>query len=78
MSVLVISENTNNELKSSTLNCITAASKIDKEIHVCVIGNQCEDVVKKVSTVQKVKKILKIRNGKNMHGVLTYFLEVTY
>ena len=58
MSILIVSENSNNELKSSTLNCITAASKISDEIHVIVIGNRCEDVVRKVALVEKVKKVL--------------------
>ena len=48
MSILVVSENSNKELKSTTLNCITAARKISDEIHVIVIGNQCEEVVKKL------------------------------
>jgi len=58
MSILVVSENSNKELKSTTLNCITAAKKISDEIHVIVIGNQCEEVVKKVALVENVKKVL--------------------
>jgi len=58
MSILVVSENSNTELKSTTLNCISAARKISDEIHVIVIGNQCEGVVKKVSLVENVKKVL--------------------
>ena len=34
----VVSENSNKELKSTTLNCITAAKIISEEIHVVVIG----------------------------------------
>ena len=58
MSILVVSENSNKELKSTTLNCISAARKISEEIHVIVIGNQCEEVVKQVSLVENVKKVL--------------------
>ena len=58
MSVLVVSENSNSELKSTTLNCITAAKKISEEIHVVVIGNQCEEVVKQAAIVENVKKVL--------------------
>ena len=58
MNILVVAENSNKELKSSTLNCIAAASKISDEIHVIVIGNQCEDVAKQVALVEKVKKVL--------------------
>ena len=58
MSILVVSENSNKELKSTTLNCITAAKKISEEIHVVVIGNQCEEVVKQAAIVENVKKVL--------------------
>ena len=57
MTILVVSENSNKELKSTTLNCITAARKISDEIHVIVIGNQCEEVVKKVALVENVNKV---------------------
>ncbi len=58
MSILVVSENSNTELKSSTLNCISAASKLGKDIDVVVIGNKCDEVVQSVSKVKTVKKIL--------------------
>ena len=58
MSILVVSENSNKELKPTTLNCIAAARKICDEIHVIVIGNQCEEVVNKVALVENVKKVL--------------------
>ena len=58
MSILIVSENSNQELKSTTLNCITAAKKISDEIHVIVIGNQCDEVVKQVALVENVKKVL--------------------
>ena len=60
MSVLVVAENSNTELKSSTFNTITAASYITDDIHAVVIGNKCDEVVKKISTFEKVKKVLHI------------------
>ena len=57
MSILVLSENSNNELKSSTLNTIFAASKIGEDIHVLVIGNQCEKIVETVTKIRVVKKV---------------------
>ena len=58
MSILVVAENSNTELKSTTLNCITAASEINDDIHVITIGNKCEDIANKISKVKKVKKVL--------------------
>lgn len=64
MSILVIGEHNNKELKSSTLNSITAASVINDDIHVVVIGNNCEEVANRVATTDKVKKVLLLEDSK--------------
>ena len=58
MSVLVIAEHDNINLKTFSLNAINAASKIDSDIHVLVAGSKCENVCKEVVTVPLVKKVL--------------------
>ena len=58
MSVLLIAEHNNKELRPFTLNAVTAASQIDSDLHVLVIGHNCSDVVKKVSEIPEVKKVL--------------------
>ena len=58
MSVLLIAEHNNKEIRPFTLNAITAASQIDTDIHVLVAGNNCTDVVKAVSEISLVKKVL--------------------
>ena len=58
MSVLVIAEHDNSNLKTFSLNAINAASKIDTDIHVLVAGNKCENVCKEISAVPLVKKVL--------------------
>ena len=60
MSILVVAENSNNEIKSSTLNSIAAASIINEDIHLVVIGNKCEEVAKKAVSIEKVKKVIHI------------------
>ena len=54
MSVLVLAEHNNKDIKSSTLSTISAASQIDEEIHVLVIGFQCEELAEKISKCEKV------------------------
>ena len=44
MSVLLIAEHDNSKLKPFTLNAITAASKINNEVHLLVAGSSCENV----------------------------------
>ena len=58
MSVLLIAEHNNSNLKVFTLNAINAASKIDSDIHVLVAGNKCENVSKEVALIPLVKKVL--------------------
>jgi electron transfer flavoprotein alpha subunit len=58
MSVLLIAEHNNKEVRSFTLNTITAASQIDEDVHVLLIGNNCEDVAKSLSKMSAVKKVL--------------------
>ena len=58
MSVLLIAEHNNKEIRPFTLNAITAASQIDADIHVLVAGNNYTDVAKAVSEISLVKKVL--------------------
>ena len=58
MSVLLIAEHNNKEVKSFTLNAITAASQIDQDLHVLLIGHNADDVAKSLSEVPLVKKVL--------------------
>jgi len=58
MSVLVIAEHDNSNLKTFSLNAINAASKIDTDIHVLVAGSKCENVCKEVAAIPLVKKVL--------------------
>ena len=54
MSALLIAEHNNKEVKPFTLNAITAASQIDEDLHVLVIGNKSEEVAKSMSQVPNV------------------------
>ena len=60
MSVLLIAEHNNKEVKPFTLNAITAASQIDQDLHVLLIGSKADDVAKSLSEVPLVKKVLHI------------------
>ena len=62
MSVLLIAEHNNKEVKPFTFNAITAASQIDQDLHVLVIGNKCDEVAKSISQVPNVKKVIHIDN----------------
>ena len=58
MSVLLIAEHDNSKLRLFTFNAITAASKIDAEVHVLIAGTSCENVSKETANIPLVKKVL--------------------
>ncbi len=60
MPALLIAEHNNKEVKPFTFNAITAASQIDQDLHVLVIGHSCEEVAKSISEVPNVKKVIHI------------------
>jgi len=63
MSVLLIAEHDNKEVKPFTLNAISAASQINEEVHVVVIGSGSDEVAKSISQIPNVKKVIHINNS---------------
>ena len=57
MSNLVIAEHDNQNLKASTLNAISAASKIGGDIDVLVVGSNCQAVAQAAAAVAGVTKV---------------------
>ena len=58
MSILVIAEHDNNEIKGATLNTIAAATKISDDITLMVAGSDCSSVISEAQTLEGVSKIL--------------------
>ena len=58
MTALVIAEHDNNELKVSTQNTISAALKIEDDIHILVAGLNCNSVAEEAATCEGISKIL--------------------
>ena len=62
MSVLLIAEHNNIEVKPFTYNAISAASQINEDVHVLVLGSNSESVAKSVSECPNVKKVIHVNN----------------
>ncbi len=58
MSILVLAEHDNAELKPATLNTVAAASELGGDIHVLVAGAECGGVAEAASKVAGVTKVL--------------------
>jgi len=63
MSVLLIAEHNNKEFKPFTLNAISAASQINEDVHVLVLGSNSDSVAKSISEVPNVKKVIHVNNS---------------
>ena len=63
MSVLLIAEHNNKEVKPFTLNAISAASQINENVNVLVIGSNSEEVAKSIAQVPNVKKVIHVNNS---------------
>ena len=57
MSILVIAEHDNTELKAATLNTVAAAQAIGGEIHVLVAGSSCGAVAEAAAKLDGVAKV---------------------
>ena len=60
MSVLLIAEHNNKELKPFTLNAANAASQIDGDVHAVIVGQNCGDAAKALSELAIIKKVIQV------------------
>ena len=58
MSILVIAEHDNSELKTATLNTVAAGMAIGGDIDILVAGSDCDSVAESASQVPGVRKVL--------------------
>lgn len=58
MTILVIAEHDNAELKPVTLNTLAAAKEIGSDIHLLVAGKDCQAVADTASQISAVTKVL--------------------
>jgi len=60
MSVLLIAEHNNKEIRPFTLNAVTAASQLNMDVHAIIIGHNCGDAAKKLSELSLIKKVIHV------------------
>ena len=60
MSILVIAEHDNNELKGSTLNTVTAASEIGGDVSVLVVGSDSSSVAEQASKISGINSVIHV------------------
>ena len=58
MTILVIAEHDNSQLKPSTLNTVAAAAKLDGDVELLVAGHGCSQAADNAAKVQGIGKVL--------------------
>ncbi|MDC2887780.1 FAD-binding protein [Psychrosphaera sp. 1_MG-2023] len=69
MSILLIAEHDNSELKADTLKAADAASQIGGDIHILVAGSDCMSVAQSAQKVAGVTKVLVVDNACYEHAL---------
>ena len=60
MSILVVAEHDNNEIKGSTLNTVTAASEIGGDISVLVAGSESSSAAEQASKIAGISSVIHV------------------
>ncbi|MDT4813879.1 Electron transfer flavoprotein subunit alpha [compost metagenome] len=69
MTVLVIAEHEQGEIKSATLHSISAALQISHDVHLLVAGEGAQDACSKASKIRGVAKVLRAEGSALAHGL---------
>lgn len=69
MSILVIAEHDNVELKGATLNTVAAALKLGNDVHVLVAGDNAAAVAEAAAQIQGVTKVLLAQDDALANGL---------
>ena len=64
MSILVIAEHDNTNIKGATLNTLAAATQISGDVTLMIAGSDCASVVSEAQTFDGVSKIISTDNNK--------------
>lgn len=58
MSVLILVEHDNTEVKASTLNTVTAARQVSEDLHALVVGANCDGVASAAAQIDGIAKVV--------------------
>ena len=70
MSVLVLVEHDNQEVKAPTLNIVTAAKLLSDDLHGLVIGFNCDSAALSASQIDGLSKVLKVDSAEYEYGLV--------
>ena len=77
MSILILAEHNNVAINPATLSTLTAATQIDsKDVHLCILGANCDTVAKSACNIQGLSKVLVGTDAALEHPLAETYTEV--
>ena len=76
MSVLILIEHDNQEVKASTFNTVTAAQQLSNDVHGLVVGHNCGVVAQSASQIVGICKVLYVDSLEFEFGLVENFAPV--
>ena len=70
MSVLILVEHDNNEIKAATLNTVAAASEVSDDLHALVVGFNCDAVASAAAAISGVAKVIHCDSELYQYGLV--------
>lgn len=69
MSILVLAEHDNHQLKGATRNTVTAATQLDNDVHLLIAGSGCRPVADAAARVQGVSQVKIVDDPRYEHAL---------
>jgi len=69
MSILVIAEHNNKEIKGATLSTIAAASKLGSDIDLLIVGDDISTIVEESKNIDSISKIVSCEDSLYAHNL---------
>ena len=70
MSVLILVEHDNNEIKAATLNTVAGASEVSDDLHALVVGFNCDGVASAAAAISGVAKVIHCDSELYQYGLV--------
>ena len=70
MSVLILVEHDNEQVKSSTFNTVTAARQVSDDLHALVVGCNCAAVAAAAAQIDGIQKVIKCDSDRYQYGLV--------
>ena len=58
MSILIIAEHSQGALKPATLNTVTAARQLGTELHLLIVGHDCDGIAAEAARIEGITRVL--------------------